>query len=52
LTSAEQIEEKELRRTKRDIYQALLKRQDVDSYVDLKHPPTTTKRPFVTKHSK
>lgn len=43
--------EKELRRTKRNIYQALLKRKDVTGFVDLA-TPETTKKPQIARHTR
>ena len=46
-------EERELRRTKRTIYQSLLKRKDSTSYVDLESPSATTKKKrYIARQSK
>ncbi|XP_066916820.1 uncharacterized protein [Clytia hemisphaerica] len=43
--------EKELRRTKRTVYQALLKRKDNTAYVDLENQSTTSK-PYIARQSR
>lgn len=45
--------EHELRRTKRTIYQSLLKRKDSNSYVNLmERSISTTRKPYIVRQSK